>query len=159
MAHDGSFYELKGVPGRVVHAFINRHCSCQVCFKMNSTGLMCQGFLQRLSASAGDGPGTPLCSLPADIRASNSGGNNVKKLSLNDLTVKESEMDQSVYKIIEVVGMSEKSWEEAAKTAIATVDNSVRDIRVAEVIEMDMRLESNRIVAYRVKLKVSFKLE
>jgi len=68
-------------------------------------------------------------------------------------------MDQSVYKIIEVVGMSEKSWEEAAKTAIATVDNSVRDIRVAEVIEMDMRLESNRIVAYRVKLKVSFKLE
>ncbi|HKK91461.1 MAG: dodecin family protein [Desulfobacteraceae bacterium] len=68
-------------------------------------------------------------------------------------------MDKSVYKIIEVVGMSEKSWEEAAKTAIATVDNSVRDIRVAEVIEMDMRLESNRIVAYRVKLKVSFKLE
>ncbi len=68
-------------------------------------------------------------------------------------------MENSVYKIIEVVGMSEKSWEEAAKTAIATVDNSVRDIRVAEVTMMDMRLEDNRIVAYRVKLKVSFKLE
>ncbi|MEA1966760.1 MAG: dodecin family protein [Thermodesulfobacteriota bacterium] len=68
-------------------------------------------------------------------------------------------MENSVYKVIEVVGMSEKSWEDAAKTAITTVDNSVRDIRVAEVIEMDMRLESNRIIAYRVKLKVSFKLE
>jgi flavin-binding protein dodecin len=68
-------------------------------------------------------------------------------------------METSVYKIIEVVGMSEKSWEDAAKAAIATVDNSVRDIRVAEVIMMDMRLEANRIVAYRTKLKVSFKLE
>ena len=68
-------------------------------------------------------------------------------------------MDNSVYKVIEIVGMSEKSWEDAAKTAIATVDKSVRDIRVAEVIKMDMRLESNRIIAYRVKLKVSFKIE
>ena len=68
-------------------------------------------------------------------------------------------MENSVYKIIEVVGMSEKSWDDAAKAAIATVDNSVRDIRVAEVVMMDMRLEANRIVAYRTKLKVSFKLE
>ncbi len=68
-------------------------------------------------------------------------------------------MENSVYKIIEVVGMSPKSWEDAAKTAVASVDNSVRDIRVAEVKEMDMRLEDNRIVAYRVKLKVSFKIE
>ncbi len=68
-------------------------------------------------------------------------------------------MENSVYKVIEVIGMSPKSWEDAAKTAIATVDDSVRDIRVAEVIEMDMRLEDNRIVGYRMKLKVSFKLE
>ncbi len=68
-------------------------------------------------------------------------------------------MDNSVYKIIEVVGFSEKSWEEAAKTAISTFDSSVRDMRVAEVIKMDMRLEDNRIVGYRTKLKVSFKLE
>jgi len=68
-------------------------------------------------------------------------------------------MENSVYKIIEVVGMSEKSWEDAAKVAIATVDSTVRDIRVAEVVMMDMRLEANRIVAYRTKLKVSFKLE
>ncbi|HCY85230.1 MAG TPA: transporter [Desulfobacteraceae bacterium] len=68
-------------------------------------------------------------------------------------------MDNSVYKIIEVVGFSEKSWEDAAKAAVGTVDSSVRDMRVAEVVKMDMRLEDNRIVGYRTKLKVSFKLE
>lgn len=68
-------------------------------------------------------------------------------------------MDNSVYKIIEVVGFSEKSWEDAAKTAVSIVDKSIRDIRVAEVVQMDMRLEDNRIVGYRTKLKVSFKLE
>ena len=68
-------------------------------------------------------------------------------------------MDQSVYKIIEVVGFAETSWEDAARAAVATVDKSIRDMRVAEVVKMDMRLEDNRIVGYRVKLKVSFKLE
>ncbi len=68
-------------------------------------------------------------------------------------------MDSSVYKIIEVVGQSEKSWEEAAKVAIESVDKSLRDIRIAEVITMDMRLEDNRIVAYRTRLKVSFKFD
>ncbi|WDP92215.1 MAG: dodecin domain-containing protein [Desulfobacter sp.] len=68
-------------------------------------------------------------------------------------------METSVYKIIEVVGFSETSWEDAAKAAVATVDKSIRDIRVAEVIQMDMRLEDNRIIGYRTKLKVSFKLE
>ena len=68
-------------------------------------------------------------------------------------------MEKSVYKIIEVVGFSETSWEDAAKVAIATVDKTVHDIRVAEVVMMDMRLEDNRIVGYRTKLKVSFKLE
>ncbi len=68
-------------------------------------------------------------------------------------------MEDAVYKIIEVVGFSEKSWEDAAKAAVRTVDKTIRDIRVAEVIQMDMRLEDNRIVGYRTKLKVSFKLE
>lgn len=68
-------------------------------------------------------------------------------------------MDNSVYKMIEVVGFSESSWEDAAKAAVAAVDKSVRDMRVAEVVKLDMRLEDNRIVGYRAKLKVSFKLE
>jgi hypothetical protein len=68
-------------------------------------------------------------------------------------------MDNSVYKIVEVVGFSETSWEDAAKVAVSAVDRSIRDMRVAEVVKMDMRLEDNRIVGYRTKLKVSFKLE
>ncbi len=68
-------------------------------------------------------------------------------------------MESSVYKIVEIVGFSDVSWEEAAKSAVAAVDKSVRDMRVAEVVKMDMRLEDNRIVGYRTKLKVSFKLE
>ena len=68
-------------------------------------------------------------------------------------------MEKSVYKIVEIVGFSEVSWEDAAKVAVAAVDKSVRDMRVAEVVMMDMRLEDNRIVGYRTKLKVSFKLE
>ena len=68
-------------------------------------------------------------------------------------------METSVYKMIEVVGFSETSWEDAAKVAVAAVDKSIRDMRVAEVVMMDMRLEDNRIVGYRTKLKVSFKME
>jgi flavin-binding protein dodecin len=69
------------------------------------------------------------------------------------------DMDNSVYKIVEVVGFSETSWEDAAKVAVSAVDRSIRDMRGAEVVKMDMRLEDNRIVGYRTKLKVSFKLE
>jgi hypothetical protein len=68
-------------------------------------------------------------------------------------------MEKTVYKIIEVVGFSETSWEDAATIAVAAVDKSLRDMRVAEVVKLDMRLEDNRIVGYRTKLKVSFKLE
>ncbi|MBC2733550.1 MAG: dodecin domain-containing protein [Desulfobacteraceae bacterium] len=68
-------------------------------------------------------------------------------------------MDKSVYKIVEVVGFSETSWEDAAQVAVSAVDRSIRDMRIAEVVKMDMRLEDNRIVGYRTKLKVSFKLE
>lgn len=68
-------------------------------------------------------------------------------------------MEDSVYKIVEVVGFSEISWEDAAKVAVAAVDKSIRDMRIAEVVMMDMRLEDNRIVGYRTKLKVSFKME
>jgi hypothetical protein len=68
-------------------------------------------------------------------------------------------MEESVYKVIEVIGFSETSWEKAARAAVAAVDRSVRDMRVAEVVKMDMRLEDNRIVGYRTKVRVSFKLE
>jgi dodecin len=64
----------------------------------------------------------------------------------------------SVYKIIELVGTSEVSWEDAAKTALETAAQSLRDLRVAEVTELDVKLEG-KVVTYRAKLKVSFKYQ
>ena len=66
-------------------------------------------------------------------------------------------MSGSVYKIIELVGTSENSWEEAAKNAVARASESLKDLRVAEVSTLDMRIEDNKVVAYRAKVSVSFK--
>jgi flavin-binding protein dodecin len=65
----------------------------------------------------------------------------------------------SVYKVIELVGTSEKSWEDAAKVAIETANKSLKNLRIAEVVELDLRLDKGNVVAYRTKLKVSFKYE
>lgn len=63
----------------------------------------------------------------------------------------------SVYKVIELIGSSETSWEEAARNALEKAAASLDDLRIAEVEQLDMRVEDNKIVAYRAKLKVSFK--
>ena len=68
-------------------------------------------------------------------------------------------MPDSVYKIIELVGSSTESWEKAAENAIVKASESLRDLRVAEVCEMDMHLNDGKIECYRTKLKVSFKYE
>ena len=64
---------------------------------------------------------------------------------------------ESVYKIIEIIGTSDKSWEDAAKGAVETAAKSLNDIRVAEVKEIDMRVENGKVAAYRAKVRVSFK--
>jgi len=66
-------------------------------------------------------------------------------------------MPESTYKIIELVGTSEKSWEDAAKNAIESASKSLREIRIAEVKELDMKIEEGRIKFYRTRLSVSFK--
>ncbi len=63
----------------------------------------------------------------------------------------------SAYKIIELVGTSKKSWEDAATNAIATAGKSLKDLRIAEVVKMDMQLKKGKIVSYRTRLSVSFK--
>jgi flavin-binding protein dodecin len=68
-------------------------------------------------------------------------------------------MADSVYKVIELVGTSSESWEKAAAVAVERASQSLRDLRVAEVVELDMVLENGKITAYRAKLKVSFKFE
>ncbi len=64
----------------------------------------------------------------------------------------------SVYKVIEIIGTSEKSWEDAAKSAVETASKTIRNLRVAEVKELDIKLEEGKLV-FRVKLNVSFKYE
>jgi len=63
----------------------------------------------------------------------------------------------SVYKVIEIIGGSEKSWEDAARKAVELTAKSLKEIRVAEVKELDLRIEDGKVVEYRAKLKVSFK--
>jgi hypothetical protein len=71
----------------------------------------------------------------------------------------EEPMSDSVYKVIELVGTSKKSWEHAAEAAIKQASRSLRDLRVAEVVQLDMALDNGKIASYRAKLKVSFKYE
>jgi len=65
----------------------------------------------------------------------------------------------SVYNVIEIIGTSTESWEKAAAAAVQKASKSLRDLRIAEVVEMDMQLEDGRVRAYRTKIKVSFKYE
>ncbi len=65
---------------------------------------------------------------------------------------------ESVYKVIELVGTSNKSWEEAARVAVNTASKTLRDLRVAEVKEMDLKIEEGEVV-FRVKMDVSFKYQ
>ena len=68
-------------------------------------------------------------------------------------------MAESIYKVIELVGTSTESWEKAAAAAINRAGESLRDLRVAEVSELDMQLADGKVSAYRAKVKVSFKFE
>ena len=68
-------------------------------------------------------------------------------------------MAESVYKVIELVGSSAESWEKAAANAVEKAAKSLRDLRIAEVIDMDMQIDDGKVVAYRTKVKVSFKYE
>ena len=68
-------------------------------------------------------------------------------------------MAESVYKIIELVGTSTESWEKAASVAVERAAKALRDLRIAEVVQLDMVLDDSKITAYRAKIKVSFKYE
>jgi flavin-binding protein dodecin len=68
-------------------------------------------------------------------------------------------MAESVYKIIELVGTSDESWEKAAAAAVERASQSLRDLRIAEVAQLDMHIENGQVLAYRAKVKLSFKYE
>jgi dodecin len=66
-------------------------------------------------------------------------------------------MAENVYKVIELIGTSAESWEKAAKAAVDRAAKSLRDLRVAEIVQLDMQLKNGKVEAYRAKVKVSFK--
>ena len=68
-------------------------------------------------------------------------------------------MAESVYKVVELVGTSTESWEKAASAAVERASQSLRDLRIAEVVQLDLQLENGQVSAYRAKVKVSFKYE
>ncbi|MET0729273.1 MAG: dodecin domain-containing protein [Acidimicrobiales bacterium] len=68
-------------------------------------------------------------------------------------------MAESVYTVVELIGTSTESWEKAGAAAVAQASKSLRDLRVAEVVDLDMTLENGQVAAYRAKVKVSFKYE
>jgi len=66
---------------------------------------------------------------------------------------------EGVYRVIDVIGSSQASWEQAARNAVETAAKSVRDIRIAEVTKMDLKIENGKVVAYRTRVQLSFKYE
>jgi hypothetical protein len=66
-------------------------------------------------------------------------------------------MAESVYKVVEIIGTSSESWEKAAAAAIKTASKSLKDLRIAEVVELDLQIEDGKVVNYRTKLSISFK--
>ena len=70
-----------------------------------------------------------------------------------------NKQSESVYRVIDVVGVSEKSWEDAGRKAVETAAGSLRDLRVAEVTKMDMRVDKAKVTAFRTRVALSFKYE
>lgn len=68
-------------------------------------------------------------------------------------------MSDSVYKIITIVGTSTESWEKAARTAVETAAKTLRDLRIAEIEELDMQIDKGKVISYRARVRVSFKYE
>ena len=66
---------------------------------------------------------------------------------------------ESIYKVVEVIGTSRKSWDDAAKNAVETAAGTLRDLRVAEVMKLDMKVEDGKVQAYRARVMLSFKYE
>jgi flavin-binding protein dodecin len=68
-------------------------------------------------------------------------------------------MSESVYKVIDLVGTSEDSWEQAAKNAVETASKTLKDLRIAEIEKLDLKVENGKVVAYRARVSLSFKIE
>jgi flavin-binding protein dodecin len=75
------------------------------------------------------------------------------------IMAKEAGSAESIYKVVEVIGTSTKSWDDAARNAVETAAGTLRDLRVAEVVKLDMKVEDGKVQAYRARVMLSFKYE
>src|SRR5450755_2270529 len=78
---------------------------------------------------------------------------------IRGIMAKKSATTESVYKLVEVIGTSTKSWEDAANTAVETAAKTLRDLRIAEVVKMDMKVEGGKVKEYRTRVLLSFKYD
>jgi flavin-binding protein dodecin len=76
-----------------------------------------------------------------------------------ELMAKKVASDERVYNVIEVIGTSKQSWEDAARNAVETASKTLRDLRIAEVVKMDMKVENGKVSEYRTRVLLSFKYE
>jgi flavin-binding protein dodecin len=81
------------------------------------------------------------------------------QFSLERIDPMAKKQSDTVYRIVDVVGISEKSWEDAGRRAVETAAGSIRDLRVAEVTKMDMKVEDGKVTAFRTRVALSFKYE
>jgi len=72
---------------------------------------------------------------------------------------KKRKATEGIYKVVEVIGTSDKSWEDAAKRAVETASKTLRELRIAEVVKMDLKVDAGKVVAYRTRVLLSFKYE
>ncbi|HEX3231498.1 MAG TPA: dodecin family protein [Pyrinomonadaceae bacterium] len=72
---------------------------------------------------------------------------------------KQTESAESIYKVVEVIGTSRKSWDDAARNAVETAASTLRDLRVAEIVKLDMKVEDGKVQAYRARVMLSFKYQ
>jgi flavin-binding protein dodecin len=86
-------------------------------------------------------------------------GANRIHLDLNHGKERRTDMSESVYKIIELVGSSPTSWEEAAKQAVEKAAKTLKNLRIAEINKLDMRIEDGKVTAYRARVNISFKYQ
>jgi len=72
---------------------------------------------------------------------------------------KKRKATEGIYKVVEVIGTSDKSWEDAARRAVETASKTLRELRIAEVVKMDLKVDAGKVVAYRTRVLLSFKYE
>jgi dodecin len=93
------------------------------------------------------------------MRAGRVDGTAVRNHSIEETAMVQAAAAEGVYRVIDVIGSSDTSWEDAAKNAVETAGKSLRDLRIAEVTKLDVKIEDGKVLAFRTRLQLSFKYE